>query len=71
MAPRAVITAKDPKTLQFRKTSCEKKRWFRTRIDAELVGSRFKHRAYHCRFCDGYHLTAKPETLDRALMSNE
>lgn len=59
MAKGAVITNRDPATLGFRKKSCERKRWFRTHIDAEVVGSRYGHRVYHCRFCDGYHLTAQ------------
>jgi hypothetical protein len=58
MARNAVISKRDPATLQFRAKSCERKRWFRTRADADIVGSRFDQRAYHCRFCDGYHLTA-------------
>lgn len=59
----AIITDRDTQTLEFRKKSCERKRWFRRRTDAEIVGSRFGQRAYHCRFCDGYHLTAKEKTM--------
>lgn len=58
-----VITERDPKTLAFRRSSCERKRWFRSKTAAEIVGSRFGQRAYHCRFCDGHHLTAKENTM--------
>lgn len=63
----AIVTNRDSATLRFRKKSCERKRWFRTRNAADIVGSRFGHRSYHCRFCDGYHLTSNEQTLAEAI----
>lgn len=62
-----VITARGSATLQFREKSCVRKRWFKSRVAAEMIGSRFGQRAYHCRFCDGYHLASQELTLAEKL----
>jgi hypothetical protein len=54
-----VIVPNTPELLAFREWSCARKKWYRTSGEANAKkwpGSR----AYHCRFCDGYHVSTKP-----------
>lgn len=41
---------------EIRARMCERKKWFRTRYAAELAIPNMASYAYHCRFCDGWHL---------------
>jgi hypothetical protein len=55
-----------PETLAFRRRSCERKRWFLRRSDAELeMTKRLRPAyAYHCQFCEGWHIAIKKENAD-------
>lgn len=46
---------------QFRYWSCVRKKWFRTQAQAESAIINMTMRAYHCGFCDGWHLATKRE----------
>lgn len=41
---------------RHRERSCERKRYFRTRNEAEVAVPNLSMRVYHCEFCHGYHL---------------
>ena len=49
---------------RFRKRSCERKKWFRTRALAESGIYIMGTYAYHCQFCDGWHLATKKVLKD-------
>ena len=42
----------------------EKAKWFRTHAEASARLPHVGARVYHCRFCDGYHITTKPKLAE-------
>lgn len=61
MVKGSIVIPKTPAELAFRRSSCERKKWFRTNAAAQARLPGPGARVYHCRFCDGYHITTKPQ----------
>ena len=61
-----IVVPKTPEEFAFRRRSCERKRWFRRRHDAELEMTKRSQQtyAYHCQFCEGWHIATQKENAD-------
>jgi len=57
-----IIIPTTPEMKKFRRSSCERKAYYSSSKKARIVTDRYPdQRVYHCRFCDGYHISSTPK----------